>query len=283
MAEVNGANGVHESSNKRSPSPERPKSPPAKRLRSDSKKSENQPPTAGTRKPPSRTASTKKVTDGAAIKSRKLSPVREAPALVVKPEQKQLKPYFNQLPTPPPRQRPGLLPFVWGTGNFGQFGLGPEFLEELPKPKRHIWMEKKMEGGILGEPGAGIEFVAAGGLHTVFIDEKGTVCQDFQIYFPPSLIKFQVWTCGTNDNAALGRVTENVPDSNNPGHFLNIDDLTSYPHPIQSLVDEGFRAVKAVAGDSICGIISDQGELRVWGTFRVRQHLQKIYSSLLKH
>lgn len=177
-AEVNGANGVHESSSKRSPSPERPKSPPAKRLRSNSKKFENKPPTSGTRKPLSRTASTKKVTDGAVVKSRKLSPVREAePAREAKPEQKQSKPYFNQLPTPPQRQRPGLLPFVWGTGNFGQFGLGPEVLAELPKPRRHTWMEKKMEGGILGEPGAGIESVAAGGLHTVFIDEKGTVCQ----------------------------------------------------------------------------------------------------------
>jgi hypothetical protein len=38
-------------------------------------------------------------------------------------------------------------------------------------------MENKMEEGAFGEPGAGIEFVAAGGLHTVFIDEKGTVCQ----------------------------------------------------------------------------------------------------------
>ena len=41
------------------------------------------------------------------------------------------------------------------------------------------------------------------------------------------------------------------------------------PHRLQTLVDENFRAVKAVAGDSICAVVSDQGELRVWGSFRV--------------
>lgn len=80
-----------------------------------------------------------------------------------------------------------------------------------------------------------------------------------------------MWTCGTNDNAALGRVTDDVPDPENPGSFLSVDDLTSYPHPLQTLVDEGFRAVRAVAGDSIGAAISDKGEFRVWGTFRVSQ------------
>ena len=176
-SQINGVN-VHESSSKRRPS-ERPQSPPAKRLRSDSKKSENQPPTSGTRKPPSRTATTKKASD-VAKKTRKLSPVGEAePIRVAKPEQKQVKPYFNQLPTPPEKQRPSLLPFVWGAGNFGQFGLGPDVLGELSKPKRHNWMETKIMEGTFGEPGAGIESVAGGGLHSVFIDEKGTVCQNF--------------------------------------------------------------------------------------------------------
>lgn len=75
-----------------------------------------------------------------------------------------------------------------------------------------------------------------------------------------------------NDDAALGRITQDVPDPSNPGAFLNVDDLTSIPHPLQSLVDEGFRAVKVVAGDSICAAVSDKGELRVWGSFRVSHH-----------
>ena len=172
-SQVNGVNG------KRSPSLDRPASPPAKRLRGDAKKSENEPPaakpdSAGTRKPPSRGAAAKKAPE--VTRKKKLSPLREVePAPEAKPEPVQLKPYFNQLPTPPQAHRPSLLPFVWGAGNFGQFGLGPEVLHELPKPKRHVWIEKKIEEGIFGDVGAGIESVAAGGLHTVFIDEKGTV------------------------------------------------------------------------------------------------------------
>lgn len=72
-----------------------------------------------------------------------------------------------------------------------------------------------------------------------------------------------------NDDAALGRVTHNVPDPSNPGAFLDVDELTSVPHPLQSLVDEKFRAVQVVAGDSIGAALSTEGDLRVWGSFRV--------------
>ncbi|KAF9534767.1 regulator of chromosome condensation 1/beta-lactamase-inhibitor protein II [Crepidotus variabilis] len=272
---------VNGTSNKRAASPERAESPPpAKRARSETRKVEPAPKARS--KPPSRTASKKALETSTKkavkAKAKELSPVREdepAPAAAApppkpkpkpKPEPQQVQPYFNPLPTPPQSQSPGCLPFVWGAGNFGQFGLGPDVLAELQKPKRHIWFENKMNEGALGEgEGAGIEYIAAGGLHTVFIDEKGTV-----------------WTCGTNDNAALGRVTDDVPDPENPGSFLSVDDLTAYPHPLQTLVDEGFRAVKAVAGDSICAAISDKGEFRVWGTFRADEGLLGFSGDLKK-
>jgi regulator of chromosome condensation len=127
--------------------------------------------TDSTQKPNSKSTLTK---DLAQKKTRKLSPIREAPAPV------QLKPYFNQLPTPPQKQRPGLLPFVWGTGNFGQFGMGPSVLGEVSKPKRHTWIEEHIEDGAFGEDDAGIESVACGGLHTIFLDERGTVSQTHQ-------------------------------------------------------------------------------------------------------
>jgi regulator of chromosome condensation len=91
------------------------------------------------------------------------------------------------------------------------------------------------------------------------------------------LIASQLWSCGVNDDAALGRVTKDVPDPENPDAFLNVDELTSIPHPLQTLVDAGFRAVKVVAGDSICAALSDQGELRVWGSFRV-SHIIFVHS-----
>lgn len=54
--------------------------------------------------------------------------------------------------------------------------------------------------------------------------------------------------------------------------MMNIDILTSFPYPLQTLVDENFRTVSVAAGDSICAALSDEGELRVWGSFRVRFH-----------
>lgn len=53
--------------------------------------------------------------------------------------------------------------------------MGEEHLGEFDKPKKNTWIEKKMEEDTFGGEGAGIECVAAGGLHTMFIDEKGTV------------------------------------------------------------------------------------------------------------
>ncbi|KAL5527250.1 hypothetical protein ACEPAG_6041 [Sanghuangporus baumii] len=160
----------------------------------------------------------------------------------------------NPLPAPPEHSRPANQLFVWGAGNFGQFGMGPAHLDEFDKPKKNTWIEKKIEEGAFGGEEAGIESIAAGGLHTMFTDEKGTI-----------------WSCGVNDDAALGRITKDVPNPEKEGETIDIDILTSFPYPLQTLVDEGFRAVSIAAGDSICAAISDQGELRVWGSFRANE------------
>jgi regulator of chromosome condensation len=181
---------------RREASSDRTPSPPPKRSRTAVvQKPENDPPVpARTRKPSSRTTkppsgvakpssrtvrptsrdvSRKKLSPPPAAKKPrvKLSPVPEAPAAPV-PQQ---KPYFNPLPTPPPKARPGLQLFAWGAGNFGQFGMGPDVLGELDKPKKSAWVEQQMQEGIFGEVGAGLESVVGGGLHSLFIDEKGTV------------------------------------------------------------------------------------------------------------
>jgi hypothetical protein len=79
-----------------------------------------------------------------------------------------------------------------------------------------------------------------------------------------------------NDDAALGRITKDVPDPDHAGQFLNVDLLTTFPHPLQTLVDEGFHALKVAAGDSISAAIGTEGQLRVWGSFRVG--LVSLYS-----
>ncbi|KAI0035809.1 RCC1/BLIP-II [Vararia minispora EC-137] len=161
---------------------------------------------------------------------------------------------MNALPAFPAPERPAGRLFVWGCGDFGQFGLGPNMLQEFSKPKKQTWVEEKIKEGAFGSDEAGIIAIAAGGMHTLFIDENGTI-----------------WSCGVNDDAALGRATKDVPDPDQPEKFLNSDILSTIPHPLQSLVDEGFKAVKVAAGDSISAAISVTGELRVWGSFRANE------------
>ena len=72
----------------------------------------------------------------------------------------------------------------------------------------------------------------------------------------------------------MGRVTVNIPDPNNDAYSIEVDEKTKdpvwKPVPIHSLIEEGFRAVKIVAGDSFSAAISNEGELRAWGAFAVR-------------
>ncbi|KAJ3997686.1 regulator of chromosome condensation 1/beta-lactamase-inhibitor protein II [Lentinula boryana] len=227
-------------SKKRAASPERDPSPPPKRAKGEEQN------IAPTKTKPNSRAPGKSAAENAKRSRTKLAPIAE--------KETPVKPYLNTLPSPPEKIRPGLQLFVWGAGNFGQFGLGPDVLDEFDKPKKHSWAEEQMQEGTFGEEGAGLEEVAGGGMHSLFIDEKGTI-----------------WSCGLNDDAALGRITQNVPDPNNPGSVLDIDELSSIPHPLQTLVDEGFRAVKIATGDSICAAVNDKGELRVWGSFRVNE------------
>lgn len=79
----------------------------------------------------------------------------------------------------------------------------------------------------------------------------------------------QVRSWGVNDSAALGRVTANVPDPKNAGEKIPNDELESYPFIVESLKEQGFRAVRVFAGDSVSIALSDTGDLRAWGSFRV--------------
>lgn len=72
-----------------------------------------------------------------------------------------------------------------------------------------------------------------------------------------------------NDGGALGRRTDKVADPANPSQTLDRDVLEATPGVVQALVDEGFRAVRVAAGDSVSMAISDQGKVKYWGSFRV--------------
>lgn len=74
----------------------------------------------------------------------------------------------------------------------------------------------------------------------------------------------QVWSWGINDNAALGRITNNVPKPDTMDEMIPNEDLESYPFVVESLKKENFRAVQVQAGDSVSVAVSDAGEIRVW-------------------
>ncbi|OBZ73197.1 Protein pim1 [Grifola frondosa] len=144
-------------------------------------------------------------------------------------------PPLNLLPCAPPHDRPCWQPFGWGEGDGGQLGMGPDVvttLDFIKKPKRNVYVERLIQDGAFGGPG---------------------------------LVMWQQRQCGA------GTGTHTITDPEDERKTLTVDELTSLPFyvpaPIQSLVDEGFRTVKIMAGDSVCAAISDQGGLRVWGTF----------------
>lgn len=143
----------------RTPSP----APPAKRRRAGSKAPNGVAAPEIHTKEPEKKKTTEKPTKPVEKKEKKL------------PKTVQQKPYFNPLPTPPEHMRPASQLFAWGAGNFGQFGMGEDALGEYEKPQRNKLVEQKMEEGTFGGEGAGLETAAAGGMYSLFVDEKGTV------------------------------------------------------------------------------------------------------------
>lgn len=83
---------------------------------------------------------------------------------------------INEIPQPEEHVRPARQVFMFGTGDMGQFGLGTDLLGEIARPRLHVWFEESVKSGALGDgPGAGVEKIAAGGMHTLSLDELGRV------------------------------------------------------------------------------------------------------------
>jgi regulator of chromosome condensation len=88
-----------------------------------------------------------------------------------KPQKKPFNPLLDE--TPP--VRPACHLFVFGNGDSGQFGLGPDSLGDALRPKIHKWTEDAMAEGKLGDDGGGLAKICAGGMHTLALDESGKV------------------------------------------------------------------------------------------------------------
>ncbi|KAG0152556.1 hypothetical protein CROQUDRAFT_650002 [Cronartium quercuum f. sp. fusiforme G11] len=139
---------------------------------------------------------------------------------------------------------------IFGSGDMGQMGLGPEKLDDIKKPVIHALVAELTREQKLGHSGP--ETVACGGMHSVLVDGEG-----------------KIWSWGINDNAALGRKTEGIEG-------VDQEELESRPMVVEGLVQNEsdvagqvpFRAVRVSAGDSVSVAVSQQGETRAWGSFR---------------
>ena len=116
---------------KRVASPENSPPPPAKRSRAAPRIVENGADAADEEEP--------------APRMKKAPATRKPAQKKPSPVHTQDRPYFNPLPTPPEHLHPAPLLFIWGTGNFGQFGMGPDLLGEYDKPTRNKWVEKNID------------------------------------------------------------------------------------------------------------------------------------------
>ncbi|SCV74000.1 BQ2448_6430 [Microbotryum intermedium] len=180
----------------------------------------------------------------------KLKPVR-APVQGMNPIPKRYDPFpaysaFDFEVSIPEVEQLGLpkTVFVFGNGDFGQHGLGTENgMMEIVRPRLHATIEKMIapDGGEAWK--RGVASLECGGMHTLCVDGEG-----------------KIWSWGINDNAALGRVTAGLEQES--------EELETQPLLVENLDYSRFKAVKVAAGDSVSLAVSENGELRCWGSFR---------------
>lgn len=142
---------------------------------SEEKEDEPAPPSRRQRKPASKAvAEPPPAQVQAPAKSEKTKPKleKEKPSTLARGSRTKA---INAVPEPASHPRPPRLAFVFGTGDFGQFGLGTETLDEIARPRLHAWFETAAKNNTLGSEGAGLEMICAGGMHSLAIDEVGKV------------------------------------------------------------------------------------------------------------
>ncbi|KAA1103060.1 hypothetical protein PGT21_005334 [Puccinia graminis f. sp. tritici] len=137
---------------------------------------------------------------------------------------------------------------IFGAGDMGQMGMGPEKLDDVRKPAVHSLIEELRQKNEFTEP----VHLAAGGMHTLVVDSAG-----------------KIWTWGINDNAALGRQTEGiegVEQEELETRPMSVATLSPQPDPESNRTP--FKAARVCAGDSVSVAVSEEGELVAWGSFR---------------
>ena len=139
--------------------------------------------------------------------------------------------------------------YVFGEGSAGELGLGPRNATEVKKPRVNPNL-------------SGVVSIATGGMHAVALTPTN-----------------KVLTWGVNDHATLGRETAwdgglrdaDAQDSDTEqDELLNTEESTPTEVNARSF-HPGAKFVQVAAGDSTTFVLTTDGQVYGWGTFRVWQ------------
>ncbi|KXT12650.1 hypothetical protein AC579_4497 [Pseudocercospora musae] len=184
--------------------------------------------------------------------SRKRKADGEAPAAPAKKVKLLVKgPVLKEPPTQP------LNVYVFGEGTAGELGLGTA--------KNCVDVKRPRLNPNLSAKDVGVVQIEAGGMHVIALTKDN-----------------KILTWGVNDQGTLGRDTtwdgglkdmdDNASDSDSEsGDDNGLNPKESTPGEVdwsQTALAEGTRFVEVAAGDSTSFVLTDDGKVYGWGTFR---------------
>lgn len=179
---------------------------------------------------------------------------RAAPVNVAAPKAKKFGPVLNIVPT-------SILDiYVFGEGSSGELGLGAMSYQG----KKPIDVKRPRLNHLLAAEDVGVVAVGVGGMHCAVITRDN-----------------RILTWGVNDDGALGRETEagkmvdmkpdgEASDSDSEDEDSGLNPSESEPREVDiSHIPEGTKFAKIVACDSATFVVTEEGLVYGWGSFRV--------------
>ncbi|PWN53464.1 RCC1/BLIP-II [Violaceomyces palustris] len=151
--------------------------------------------------------------------------------------------------------------FVWGSGDSGQFGVGPPEDDKptklnKPKPFGNKDISVAIDDDEMGR--GGLEAVIGGGMHSVIIDGNG-----------------RILTSGADDYGTLGRKHRGSADDMDECYynFKPVEGLSPTGKGVDPKTGaesdvERYRATRVASADAAGVALDDQGRLRSWGYFK---------------